>query len=277
MIISTDSELRQYIPNVLVTVEGEKTLYEKIEQHLRAAEEWVKDSFTGEDVYSAIENLTASERLRVIVANIVAAEAFKNAIPSLDLILTPNGFGIVSNNNVLPASKERVDRLMTQTEDQRDLYAGLLIRRLPAQKGWLTTEQAAFFGATLFPSMSLCDRMDIRSQRWTKYLKLRENLLHIEKTLAAKYFSEEQMTVFRQIVLSHSGGDTLTQQVIMKIQSIELMILREQPVHNQDFFDIVNVIRNNEDTFPEWQGSDTAELYQIKPFENKKESGGYWF
>ena len=63
----------------------------------------------------------------------------------------------------------------------------------------------------------------------------------------------------------------------MKIPSIELMILREQPVHNQDFFDIVNVIRNNEDTFPEWQGSDTAELYQIKPFENKKEAGGYWF
>ena len=42
------------------------------------------------------------------------------AVPSLDLVLTPNGFGIVSNQNVAPASRERVSRLIASLETSRD-------------------------------------------------------------------------------------------------------------------------------------------------------------
>lgn len=37
-------------------------------------------------------------------------------VPSLDLVLTPNGFGIVSNQNVAPASRDRVARLIASLE-----------------------------------------------------------------------------------------------------------------------------------------------------------------
>ena len=38
----------------------------------------------------------------------VYATAAYNALPTLDLVATPNGFGVVSNQNIAPASKERV-------------------------------------------------------------------------------------------------------------------------------------------------------------------------
>ena len=41
----------------------------------------------------------------------VYATAAYNALPTLDLVATPNGFGVVSNNNIAPASKERVAAL----------------------------------------------------------------------------------------------------------------------------------------------------------------------
>lgn len=41
----------------------------------------------------------------------VYATAAYRALPTLDLVATPNGFGVVSNNNIAPASKERVAAL----------------------------------------------------------------------------------------------------------------------------------------------------------------------
>ena len=59
-------------------------------------------------------------KLKVTMARIVAFDAFRNTIPHLDLILTPNGFGIVNNYNIAPASKERVERLIASLLSNRD-------------------------------------------------------------------------------------------------------------------------------------------------------------
>ena len=45
------------------------------------------------------------------VKTFVCLMAFYNAIAHLDLILTPTGFGVVSNNTLAPASKDRVENL----------------------------------------------------------------------------------------------------------------------------------------------------------------------
>jgi len=55
------------------------------------------------------------------------------------------------------------------------------------------------------------------------------------------------------------------------------MLVSDMNVHTQAFFDLVNIIRENADVFPEWHTSKVAELYIPKLFVNKKHSGGYWF
>ncbi len=204
--------------------------------------------------------------------------AYLSAIPSLDLILTPNGFGIVSNSNVIPASKERVERLMDSLELERDRNIEMLLRRLSSQNNWLETKQGCYFASTLFPFISLCNRLAIREHIWSNYQHLHDRLIKIENVLAETYFSHEQMQVFRNLVITHlRTAKPLEEQVIRTLQSLEMLLVSDMQVHPQSFYDLVNIIRENEEVFPAWHSSSVAELYTPKVFINKKRSSGYWF
>ena len=50
MIISNDFELRRFIPNVMSTVEGEGSLYEKIEPYMGLVEVSLSDIFIGPEM-----------------------------------------------------------------------------------------------------------------------------------------------------------------------------------------------------------------------------------
>ena len=107
-LITSDEQLRMLIPHVFATVEGEPTLFEILYPFLDTAEQWAIDTFISEEVFP---QLTESEVAPL--TKLVAYHAYMSAVPSLDLVLTSNGFGIVSNQNVVPASRERVDALIT--------------------------------------------------------------------------------------------------------------------------------------------------------------------
>ena len=279
-LITTDDQLRLLIPNVLATVEGEPTLIEKLYPYLETAEQWAIDTFVPEAIFNEIAESDSSgpnERFRFPLEKLVACHAYMTAIPSLDLVLTPNGFGIVSNQNVVPASRERVDALITSLESQRDAAIEALILRLSSRSDWRDSPQGQYFAATMFPSLSLCRRLAIREHIWDSYQQLREHLIKIENVLADTYFSHEQMDVFRQHVITQgSTASNLESQIIRSLQSYELQLLTDIQVHPQCYYDLVNIIREHPAEFPAWHTSSVAELYKPKVFENKKKSGGYW-
>ena len=278
MLIQNDTELRKYLPNALTTVEGETPLYDKISPYLSKAQAWLAKHFTGTDILTAIEASAPADPLRELCAHIVAVDAFRRAIPSLDLILTPNGFGIVSNQNVVPASRERVDALITSLESQRDAAIEALIYRLSSRTDWRESAQGKYFAATMFPFLNLCRRLAIREHLWDSYQQLHERLIRIENVLAETYFSQEQMQVFRSHVITQGRtASDLESQVIRSLQSYELQLLTDIQVHPQCYYDLVNVIREHEDVFPAWHSSPVADLYTPKIFENKKKSSAYWF
>ena len=280
-LITTDEQLRMLIPNVLATVEGEPTLIEKLYPYLETAEQWAIDTFVPEAIFDEIaetDSFGPGERFRFPLEKLVACHAYMTAIPSLDLVLTPNGFGIVSNQNVVPASRERVDALINSLESQRDAAIEALIIRLSSRTDWQQSEQGKYFAATMFPFLNLCRRLAIREHVWDSYQQLHERLIKIENVLADTYFSQEQMQVFRTHVITQGRTVTpLEDQVIRSLQSYELQLLSDIQVHPQCYYDLVNIIREHEEVFPAWHSSTVAELYKPKIFENKKKSSAYWF
>lgn len=280
-LITTDDQLRLLIPNVLATVEGEPTLIEKLYPYLETAEQWVIDTFVPEAIFDEIavaDSFGPNERFRFPLEKLVACHAYMTAIPSLDLVLTPNGFGIVSNQNVVPASRERVERLITSLEAQRDSAIEALVIRLSSRNDWRESSQGKYFAATMFPFLNICRRLAIREHIWDSYQQLHERLIKIENVLADTYFSQEQMQVFRTHVITQGRTTTpLEDQVIRSLQSYELQLLTDIQVHPQYYYDLVNIIREHEGVFPAWHCSSVAELYKPKVFENQKKSGGYWF
>ena len=290
MLITSDEQLRRLIPNVFATVEGEPSLFEKLTPFLETSEDWAKQHFVPDDLFELIAESSASAETEAEADNSTVAalclplekaivcEAYKNAIPSLDLVLTPNGFGIVSNQNVAPASKERVERLLASLEQERDRNIEKLLLRLPTVEGWEQSAQGKYFVATMFPFLSLCRRLAINEHLWDEYQHLHDRLIKIENVLAETYFSQEQMDVFRQHVMNQMRlCHPLEEQVIRSLQSLEMMLVSDMQVHNQSFYDLVNIIREHSDIFLAWHVSKTAKLYSPAVFRNKKKSGGYWF
>ncbi len=81
----------------------------------------------------------------------------RRAIPSLDsFVFTPNGFATVGTQNLVAASKMRVDRLIGSMLTHRDDCIAAFCSELPGASRWLNSDQAAFFGATLFPLLGNC-------------------------------------------------------------------------------------------------------------------------
>lgn len=282
MLIQSDTELRRYIPNVLNTVDGEPSLYDKLQPFLEAAERWVAATFTGQNLLTEIGKLSDSDPWHKLICSLIANHTFFHVVPSLDLILTPNGFGIVNNSNVAPASKERVERLVASLEEQRDNYIDTLLRSLPSlsvgSETWLDTPQSKFFAATLFPDFTACEKTATTLHRWSQYLSLRQQLMTIEADLSEEYFSPDEMTDFRYDVLTQFKDTAYNRQItIQSIRTLEIEVLLGRTPHPQRFRDVVNYIREHPENFPKWHKSNTAKLYEPTIFSNKKRSGGFWF
>ena len=293
-LITTNEQLNALLPNIAVTVQGEIPLIDKMAPFLGMAEKWVCDVFTSEPVFDTICSLAEDNSLRAATMQIVVYEAFRRALPHLDVILTPNGFGIVSNTNIAPASKERIARLLDTLLENRDAALLQFIPLLYVASQWNESEQCKFFAATMFPNMEVTLRFPKPSEgRWMLYLAIREKAIIIEQFCAAQYLSVELMDVLRSEVQLRQYRSMLHQKICRILKAVEVRCLQSTdptawmhfaPPAPEAFaeehdalFNIVNTIKENPEEFPEWHSSSTAELYNPPVFENKKESKEFWF
>lgn len=272
----TDELIRQFYPNVLLPAKGEQPISLKLQPYLAAAEEWVIDTFLS----SAVAELIVAEHADVdhIVLSIVIHEGMRRAIPELDLVLTPNGFGIVSSSSIAPASRERVERLIAQSVENRDLAIEALLRQLPRLDTWLSTSQCSFFAATIFPNLDLCRIIGIKISLWDAYLELRSRIVPIEERLAVQFLSHELLEALH---IEHLQGlSSMTpprRHVAHVLRSYIAEFLRGAAPDIRAIVDLVDFVRERPEVFPEWTESEVALLFSPPVFENKKEARGYWF
>ena len=276
MLIQNDTELRKYLPNALTTVEGETPLYDKIAPYLVKAHTWLSKHFTGTDILTELEAAEETDPLREICAHIVAVDGFRRAIPSLDLILTPNGFGIVSNQNVVPASADRVKRLIDSLLTNRDSLVNDLLDQLAKRPDWPDTPQGQFFGASLWPDLELAHLAGYNAEQWAHYQSLRLQVLSIEQELAEHFVSEELMARLRRNMLTQQVTPE-ERSIIDALRQTTLEMLNGKPLDFKRMYSVVQRIRTKPELFAEWQDSYTSMLFCRPSFENHKDSGGYWW
>lgn len=150
--------------------------------------------------------------IRDTVYEYIVNTALYDAIPQLDLVLTNNGFGIVSTSQVAPASQERVERLRRSCELKRDKCFDVLLTALPNNSLTkdLLVEDQAFYRRT-------------ESLIWTM-----EDL--------QTYCRIENKDVTRKVILQHKAAIILAERQIRQMISNEqfetiLKGLREGDTH----------------------------------------------
>lgn len=286
LLIPDNNVLLQFVPNVLKSVQGETLLFDKIVPHLEVAEAWLTTTFLSEAVLTELLSVSenANNKLLHYARMAVVAEAMLHAVPQLDLVLTPNGFGVVSNTNIAPASKERVERLLLSLEKMRDDTLSILLPLLANTEVWATSAPCQYFEQTLYPWLDLPRKLGSTDHSWQCYQELHSKLIAIEERLAHDFFSCELLNVLRKANLHNDWENTASaphyRSAWQHIFAIVLFMLREEDT-NPPFascIEVVNSLRNAPDgIFKEWKQSETAALFENHGYKNKKHSSGYWF
>ena len=100
-------------------------------------------------LFQGMDELMDAEDLKGGILQFVCIHAFFRAIPSLDLVLTGTGFGIVSTNDTAPASQTRVKALRDEMEWQSLMAISRLLAILVKTDGW----GASAAGKNAIPSL----------------------------------------------------------------------------------------------------------------------------
>ena len=210
LLIPDNNVLLQFVPNVLKSVQGETLLFDKIAPHLEVAEAWLTTTFLSEAVLTELLSVSenANNKLLHYARMAVVAEAMLHAVPQLDLVLTPNGFGVVSNTNIAPASKERVERLLLSLEKMRDDTLAVLLPLLTQEAAWATSDPCQYFMQTLYSWLDLPRKLGSTDHSWQQYQVIHEKQVAIEERLAHDFFSCELLTTLRQAELLGKWGET---------------------------------------------------------------------
>ena len=286
MLIQDNQTLTKYVPNTLKSVAGEQTLFDKISPHLIQSDRWLTQTFVSDETMThllATESPTEEETLLLHHLRMAtAAEAMLHAVPMLDLVLTPNGFGVVSNQNIAPASKERVERLLSSLEKMRDDALNVVLTLLPSAYHWTASSQFDYFSATMLPWLDTVHDLGYSDHLWQHYQEIHAQLVALEERLARDFFSAELMNTLRTANLlsqwSLLVSPTEYRRLYQRIAAIEFSFLRIGELPMPSVIDAVNIIRTSKaNLFSEWKNSDTALLFEPYGFQNKKESSGYFF
>ena len=100
-------------------------VYESCRTYIEAAFDMLKAYMAAPD--------DAPEELMLHAARAACCKGAYDCVPLLDLVATPNGFGIVSNQNIAPASPHRVQALRQELLLQYTLHRDRLLYFMAAQ------------------------------------------------------------------------------------------------------------------------------------------------
>lgn len=193
MILKTLEQFQKAIPTA-VAIEK----FSDVEPYIQSAELWIKSQVLGKDLYNLVNAESfADEDLLLLCRSVIGNHAFYDAIPFLDLVLTNNGFAVISANNKVPASKERVDRLREQCLVRRDSETELLIDFLEAH----TDYHDEWKGSPAYSVMTDClIRTATELQQYGNwegtrrdFLKLRPKLIHETMVRLEPVFSKDYL------------------------------------------------------------------------------------
>lgn len=274
LLITSDEQLRRFVPNCLKTVEGELPLFSKIESYIRSAQLWLEKTFFSGS--ALLRDVNENSDIYVLCVRIVAYEAYRRALPALDIVLTPNGFATVGNQTLSPASRMRVDALAASLVDERDDAIVMLVHTLSTDSEWRGSKSGCWFAATLSPFPEVVRETGVANNIWTEYLALRSKMIEYESDLIEDWFGKELFKALRDETLG--GSQTPARKYLAdNLRYIVFARVRGTSISDGKLRVWVNYVRRHPDVFPEWHNSSVAELFRPPVFRNSQDSSGYFF
>lgn len=266
MLISSYEELRVYIPNEMAPAMGDRNLFQKITPALASSEVWVENNVGG------LEYVKHDPKLYSLLADIVVSDALRASLAMLDLVLTPNGLGIVSTDTIAPASQQRSEAAMRSLAHRRDRNILMAVTHLRSMyPDWAKSPAASMWRSALF-AIQFAYEPD-KDEPSLAFLRSTMARYHdAEEIIARNWISPELMERLR---LDNLIGDSDSKQVIMLLRIAAGRMINNIPCEKV-LMGVIDIIRKRPQDFPEWHASEVSKKFSLPDFENKKNDSGFW-
>lgn len=264
---SIDSELiRKTIPNIQFEVEGETPLPEKLAPFIQSAKDWIESEYLGPDDF-----LNEGDNARAL--RIVIMKAFADAVPSLDLVVTPTGFGVVNTETVAPASKERIERLIQAFHRKVDDDLEILLEFCHQYPEWRESDRGKYFCTTFLSGFR-----DWRRMAFDSFDAMRTEAMHVEALMEEQCFGHDLMTRLRDEFNSrkpytcHPLADAVRSAVMDVVYRINKPLI---PTLWHKCRPILENLKKCPDYYDIWK-KEMGEKFSQAPFKNDIK-GSYYF
>ncbi len=251
-------------------------VYDSLAGYIEVSTAKIVREYLGETLAEQFDTLP--QTIQLYTKRAICMDAYLSAIPSLDLVLTATGFGVVSNNTTAPASKDRVAALTNSLERCRDIELDALVITLQkSDVGWAddavsrsvvyslywAARQMALYAhssatrkqlATSRPSISMAEEI-IRSKISSHYF---DSLIEAERTNTVGVADGEIIHHLRMGIggYLYNGGEHYLRRLLERM--LETLI-------------------TNIDKYPVFAESDAYRASQVTPYENDKDKPTYFF
>lgn len=277
MILNLDnSRLRTLIPNVIHEVEGETPLYEKMLPWLTSARMWLEQNI--------LADFQPEGQLCALAEKIIVYKAFSEAIPSLDVTLSPAGFAVINTDGRAPASKERVERLVASLRSFVDANLAALLLELHKFPAWASSSAGQWFRATFIPNLDHVPQFRRGTDLMTTHRAMRALAMRFEQELAESYLGESFLSAMRSSYpdFGMSGSKEIHEMIVtaeLRYISFHLTDHTAKCPDGHEVWHLARPIIAQLNYWPElkdsWQ-QEMGERIKVKPFKNTVK-GGFFF
>ncbi len=251
-------------------------VYDSLADYIEVSTNIIVRDFLGESLAEKFDTLPLT--IQAHVNRAICMGAYLDAIPSLDLVLTTTGFGVVSNNTTVPASKDRVAALSESLRKTRDIAIDQLIVALQeGGVGWADDVVSRHLIYSLFWSVRHLTQYAIPSATRKELTEHRPLISMAEEIIRSKLSSR-----YFDSLVEAERTNTVCEADAKIIHQLRMGIggyLAEAGCRYLHALleRVLDTLITNVDKYPVFADSDAYRASQVTPYENDKNKPTYFF
>ncbi|WP_354667227.1 DUF6712 family protein [uncultured Duncaniella sp.] len=212
--------------------------------------------------------------LRDVVRYIFVA-AFYRTLPQLDLVLTTTGFGVVSNNNIAPASADRVGKLRVSLKREMDSAIDGILSSVRYIGEWASSHMAEEWISSIFWRGDHCRIFGMpdatRSDLETLSPEIRKGEMSLRELVSSEFFDE-------MCANERKGSSTgLWHDAIRLSRSYVYAVSRAPDTISMHRRILIGFLDRNPDIFSTYTESSACSANHFTHYENKKDDSCFFF
>ena len=273
----TEELIQSVLPNTLITVDEEIPLSTRIEPYVKDSVRWLESLVIGD--------VQLPPELEEMAVRAVILRAVIHAVPALDLVVTPTGFGVVSADGLVPASKERIERLIATLSADLNIVILELQGACVDCPDWVESKRGKWYCSTFFPFLDDADFLKRDDQDvFQVYKTARDLAMEFESSLAEKYLGSELMDKLRSGFYngtydrSYQPTDAIRRSV-SKYVSRHLKREKSRCPDPHEIWHlaepILRLVHQDKKLNKIWKDT-MGKKFEVEPFQNTRK-GGYFF